>query len=60
MTKAQANKLSEFIVRHYDSVSQEEYFELCDIILQAIVHDANQQGWAKSIAIRFPQLFCTE
>lgn len=60
MTKTQASKLSEFIVKHYDSVSQEEYFELCDIILEAIVHDANQQGYAKAIVSKFPQLFCAE
>ena len=57
MTKTQATKLSEFIVRHYDFVSQEDCFELCNIIIEAIVHDANQQGYARAIVEKYPQLF---
>lgn len=57
MTKAQACKLVEFIGRHYDSVSQEEYFDLCDMIFETVVHDANQQGYAAALAKKYPHFF---
>ena len=57
MTKNQALGFVDFICRHYDYVSQEDYFVLCDLILQAVVHDANQKGFARELAAKYPDMF---
>lgn len=60
MTKAQANEIMEFITRHYDYVSQEDYFTLCDMLLATIIDDANKGGYAKSLVEKFPYFFREE
>lgn len=57
MTRNQARKLIEFIRRHYDYVSQEDYFAFCDLVLDAVVHDANQQRFADKLAMEYPDMF---
>ena len=60
MTKAQADKILDFIENHYDYASQEDYFELCDMLLETIVSDANRQGYGARLAEDHPQFFKTK
>ena len=57
MTKTQATKLIDFIRRHYDMVGQEEYFDLCDLIIDAVEHDVNASSWGKAFANENPDFF---
>lgn len=59
MTKKQADEILNFIKRHYDCVGQEDYFELCDMLLETIVSDANKQGYGARLAKDHPQFFLT-
>lgn len=59
MTKKQADKILDFIKWHYDSVGQEDWFKLCDMLLETIVSDANKQGYGASLAKDYPQFFST-
>lgn len=60
MTKGQANQILEFIERHYDYVSQEDYFTLCDMLLATIVDDAIKGGYVKSLVEKYPYFFREE
>lgn len=57
MTKKQADQILDFIKSHYDHVSQEDYFELCDMLLETIVSDANKHGFGDQLAKDHPQFF---
>lgn len=57
MTKDTAFTICEFIINHYDTVWQEDWFELQAILLEAVVNDANERGYAKSLAQKFPCFF---
>ena len=60
MTKGQANQILEFIKRHYDCVSQEDYFTLCDMLLATIVDDAIKGGYVKSLVEKYSYFFREE
>ena len=60
MTKGQASQILEFIARHFDYASQEDYFTLCDMLLATIADDANKGGYAKSLVEKFPFFFREE
>ena len=57
MTKTQACKIIDFIRNHYDSVGQEEWFDLCELLFEVVEHDANQQGFAGSLLVKYPYFF---
>lgn len=57
MTKAQANKILDFIRRHFDMVGQEDYFDLCDLLFEVIEHDANAGRYAAALAKDNPDFF---
>ena len=57
MTKTQATELLNFIRHNFDCVFQEDWFGLCDKLLEIIEHDANQQGYGRSLAKEFPEFF---
>ena len=57
MTKAQANKILDFIRHHFDSVGQVEYFDLCDLLFEVIEHDANVGRYAAALAKDNPDFF---
>jgi len=57
MTKEQACKLVGFINNHYDMVSQEEYFDFCEMVFDVVITDANKGGWASGLCKEYPDLF---
>jgi len=57
MTKKQAVKIIEFIRWHYDCVSQEDWFDFCDMVIEAIVQSANKGGYARSLTDMYPDFF---
>ena len=60
MNKTDAFKIVEFIENHYDMVSQDEYFDLCDMLLDIIVKSANQKKYGAELAAKFPYMFGTK
>ena len=60
MNKTTAIKIVDFIQKHYDSVWQEDWFELQGILLDAIAGDANRGGFAKALVERYPYFFGEE
>lgn len=60
MKKKDAFRIVEFIENHFDYVSQEEYFELCDMLLGMVVDSANSHGYAASLTGEFPHMFSME
>lgn len=60
MTKDTAIWICEFISKHYDAVWQEDWFDLQDVLLDTVAHDANQGGYARAIAEKFPYFFAGE
>ena len=57
MTKTQACKIIDFIRRHYDCVGQEDWFDLCDLLMEVVVHDANQGNYARAMVAKYPDFF---
>lgn len=57
MTKKQAINICSFIENHYDSVSQVEWFDFCDIVLDVVVRDAALKGYGEELLKRFPGFF---
>ena len=57
MTKTQATNVIDFILNHYDMVSQEEWFDFCELVIDCVVHDANAGGYARALVDRYPELF---
>ena len=57
MNKADAIKVVSFIEEHYDYVSQEDWFEMCEMLMGMVVDSANKRGWAKELCERFPYMF---
>lgn len=57
MTKDTAVWICDFIGKHYDSVWQEDWFELQDVLLDAIAKDASRGGYAKSLVEKYPHFF---
>ncbi len=57
MNKADGKQLIKFIWEHFDMVSQEEYFEFCELVADVVVKAANKDGWAGELVDEFPQMF---
>ena len=57
MEKETAFALCRFIAEHWDMVSQEEYFELCDLILRAVLESGPGEDFGYEVVSRFPELF---
>ena len=57
MTKTDANNILDFIRRHYDMVSQEDWFDLCDMLIEVIGNDANRSTWGRKLAEENPDFF---
>ena len=57
MDKSNAEKVLEFVENHYDYVSQEEWFDFCDMLLGMIVDSANKKGWAAELVENYPSFF---
>ena len=59
MREEEAYRVIDFIIAHYDMVSQEEWFEFCDMVLNLIAHQARAQGsaFAANLANDYPELF---
>ena len=58
MTKRQAEEIVKFIINHYDSCNdQTDWFDFCEMVLDAVVHDAGTGGYAESLVKEFPQVF---
>ena len=57
MNRSQATKICTFIENHYDYVDQEQYFELCEMLLDIVCDDANKGGYAESLVRDFPDFF---
>lgn len=60
MTKETAFEICKFIGDHYDMVRQEDWFKFQDVLLDAVVRDANMGGFAKSLVKEFPYFFGTK
>lgn len=60
MTKDTALRICDFIEEHYDSVWQEDWFELQELLLDAVAHDANRGGFAKALITKYPNFFGEE
>lgn len=58
MTKTQAAKIIDFIRHNYDMVrGQEEWFDFCEILFDAIEHDMNASSWGIAFAKENPDFF---
>ena len=58
MTKRQAEEIVKFIINHYDSCNdQTDWFDFCEMVLDAVVHDASKGGYSASLVKEFPQVF---
>lgn len=57
MTKQKAINLVSFIENHFDMVSQEEWFDFCEMVFDVVVRDAAMQGYAEELVKRFPSFF---
>lgn len=57
MTKQKAINLVSFIENHFDMVSQEEWFDFCEMVFDVVVRDATMQGYADELVKRFPSFF---
>lgn len=57
MDKQQAIEIIEFIRHHYDCVSQESWYDFCDMVIEAIVQSANRGGYAGSLVRSYPEWF---
>ena len=57
MTLDQADKICEFIEQHYDYVSQESWFDFCELVLKTVCDDANNGGYALPLKKVHPYLF---
>lgn len=61
MIKEEAYDIVRFIEEHFDMVTQEEYFELCSMILDLIAHLVSALGpkAARELIEAFPDFFGT-
>lgn len=59
MNKKQAIEIIEFIRWHYDCVGQEDWFDFCEMVLDAIVTSANRNGYAQALMDKYPDFFGT-
>jgi len=57
MKKAEAFKIAKFAEEHYDYVSQEDWFDFCDMVLGMVVEEANGRGYARELVEKHPALF---
>lgn len=57
MTKQKAIRLVSFIENHFDMVSQEEWFDFCEMVFDVVVRDATTNGYADELVKRFPSFF---
>ena len=57
MGKTDSIAICNFIEKHYDYVSQEDWFELCDLLLEIVVRDANKNGYSAQLVKEFPEFF---
>lgn len=60
MNKTTAFEICDFIQQHYDAVWQEDWFELQEILLNAVVVDANRGGYAKALVEKYQHFFGEE
>lgn len=54
MTKGQASDILRFIRNHYDYVDQVSWYDLCDMLVETVIHDANRSSWGKQLSEEFP------
>lgn len=47
--KKKSMELVRFIEEHYDMVSQEDYFDMCDMVLDLVQDLAVKEGWASAL-----------
>ena len=57
MTKQKAIRLFSFIENHFDMISQEEWFDFCEMVFDVVVRDATMQGYIEELVKRFPSFF---
>ena len=57
MDEANAAKVLDFIEKHYDFISQQDWFEFCDMLMGMAAESANRDGWAEGLAERHPKFF---
>lgn len=59
MKKVEVLNFIDFIEEHYDVVDQEDWFTLQNMILDVCIKEANNRGYAKELAEKYPYFFET-
>lgn len=60
MTKDTAVWICDFIIKNYDMVWQEDWYELQDVLLEAVIKDASRGGYARTLVDKYPCFFGEE
>ena len=57
MKKKDAFALTDFVAKHDDFVSQEDWFEFSGMVLDLVIEEANRRGYAAELAEKYPWMF---
>lgn len=57
MTEKEADYICTFIEDHYDMVSQDDWYELCEALLGMVCKHGNSKGFIGRLADKHPGFF---
>jgi len=57
MRKAEAGRICDFVRGHIDCVSQEEWYEFCEIVMGTVAKEAIRGGYGADLVREYPEFF---